>query len=427
MRGGVGSLGVRVGSSVLQVVLAVVLARLLGAEGYGIYSFVIAIIAILVIPAQMGLPQLVVRETAKAQAAERWDEIRGLWRWCTNWSLGVSLALIVCAALVAFVFSDRFGSFDLGAFYWALALVPLIALGSLRASALRGLSHVVQGLLPEFILRPLMLIILALGFVWIYRPASFEAADAVLLQVLATAAAFVIGAAMLVRAQPEQMLQESTSTFTPKVWLASALPFGLTEAVYVINLNAGIVILGAFSSAEEAGIFRAALQAAVPLALGTSAVDTLMAPYFAKFHQTDSGRIGRLFRICQLVCVGVALPIAIAYFVIGRELIGLLLGPEFLAAYVPLLILTAARLSGAGLGPASMLLRMTGHEVFVLRIASVSLLANIFLLLLLAPTFGANGVAVATSVSALFLSVAAFFKAKQTGLIVQKPKTTAIE
>jgi hypothetical protein len=67
LRGGVGSVAVKIGSTLLNVILAVVLARALGAEGFGVYSFVFALITILAIPAQMGLPNLVVRETAQAQ------------------------------------------------------------------------------------------------------------------------------------------------------------------------------------------------------------------------------------------------------------------------------------------------------------------------------------------------------------------------
>lgn len=76
MRGGVGSIAIKIASTGLNLVLAIVLARLLGAEGFGVYSFIFALVTILAIPAQMGLLNLVVRETAKAQVAERWDIIK---------------------------------------------------------------------------------------------------------------------------------------------------------------------------------------------------------------------------------------------------------------------------------------------------------------------------------------------------------------
>ncbi len=83
VRGGLGSLALKLASTALGFILVILLARSLGPEGYGVYAFVFAIVSLLAIPTQLGLPQLVVRETAKAQAAERWGLMRGLWRWST--------------------------------------------------------------------------------------------------------------------------------------------------------------------------------------------------------------------------------------------------------------------------------------------------------------------------------------------------------
>src|SRR5690606_16348901 len=130
MRGGVGSIAVKIASTGLNLILAVVLARLLGVEEFGVYSFIFPLVTILAIPAQMGLPNLVVRETAKAQVAERWDVIKGLWRWSTLMAVGMSTVLVVVGSLTAFVLADSITSLHMQTFWWALALVPLIALGN---------------------------------------------------------------------------------------------------------------------------------------------------------------------------------------------------------------------------------------------------------------------------------------------------------
>src|SRR5690606_38031709 len=164
LRGGVLSLVVKLMSTVMALVLAIVLARMLGAEGFGIYSFVFALISILAIPAQLGLPNLVVRETAKAQVTKRWDIIKGLWRWASLVALAMSAALMSLGVAAAWLLADEFSSVHLQTLWWGLLLVPLVALGNLRGAALRGLRKVVQGQLPEFILRPLFLVILSLIF-----------------------------------------------------------------------------------------------------------------------------------------------------------------------------------------------------------------------------------------------------------------------
>jgi O-antigen/teichoic acid export membrane protein len=54
---------------------AVLLARMLGAEGYGIYAYAFALVTLLAMPAKAGLPQLVVRETARGVAGKPLDSV----------------------------------------------------------------------------------------------------------------------------------------------------------------------------------------------------------------------------------------------------------------------------------------------------------------------------------------------------------------
>ena len=70
LRGGAGSLAIKLGSVGLSFAVAVQLARVLGPDGYGVYALVFAIVTVLTVPTQLGVPQLVIRETARAQAGE---------------------------------------------------------------------------------------------------------------------------------------------------------------------------------------------------------------------------------------------------------------------------------------------------------------------------------------------------------------------
>jgi len=70
---GIWSFVLRAISIGLGFLSTVLLARLLGAEGYGIYSYVFAWVMLLSILAQAGLPDLVVRETAQGIAQNRPD------------------------------------------------------------------------------------------------------------------------------------------------------------------------------------------------------------------------------------------------------------------------------------------------------------------------------------------------------------------
>ena len=71
-RGGVGSAIAKISSVLLGLLVTVVLARTLSLKGFGIYSFVAALAMMLTVLAQFGLPQLTIRETAKANTRGDW-------------------------------------------------------------------------------------------------------------------------------------------------------------------------------------------------------------------------------------------------------------------------------------------------------------------------------------------------------------------
>ena len=76
LRDGVGTFvlkGVNAGFTFLSTVL---LARLLGAEGYGLYAYALALVTLVGTPVHTGLPILVVRQTASGMASGQYNLVR---------------------------------------------------------------------------------------------------------------------------------------------------------------------------------------------------------------------------------------------------------------------------------------------------------------------------------------------------------------
>ena len=414
LRGGVGSLAVKLGSTLLNVILAVVLARTLGAEGFGIYSFVFALITILAIPAQMGLPNLVVRETAKAQAHEDWSLIKGLWRWSTLMALAMSVALMVLGGVAAWLFATRLPDGGLVVFYWGLILIPLVALGNLRGAALRGLRHVVQGQLPEFILRPAFLILLVLGAHFGLSTHALSASDAMMLHALASLIAFVIGAWLLLRARPAALLSEPGSKSHPRAWLASALPLALFTGVQVVNMNVGLVTTGMLSSNEEVGFLRIALQGATLVSLGLAAANMVASPYIAQMIESrDLERLQSFLTYTARIVTIISIPIIVAYVFLGKELISIVFGRTFSPAYVPLIILVFGQLWNSIMSSNDVLLNMAGRERIAVRGVIAGTLVNCFFCVAFIPNFGASGAAAAFSASLFVWNTYLWLKARQ--------------
>lgn len=201
LRSGLGSLALRAANAIAAASATILLARYLGPSGYGTYTFALALVILVNVPTQGGLPILVVRETAAALARTRIDLLFGLWRWAAAITVGLGLTVAIIAIPLARCLGDHVDSAASASFLLAILLVPLIVLGNLCGAALRGLHRVLLGQLPEYLLRP-WLLLLGIGvFMWL-DPDGMRADIAVGLHTLAAAGALLIGAPLLWRAPP---------------------------------------------------------------------------------------------------------------------------------------------------------------------------------------------------------------------------------
>ena len=400
LQGSLGSVAVKVCGMVLSLSLAIVLARTLGPEGYGIYAFVFALISLLAIPAQFGLPALVVRETAKAHVTGQWRLMRGVWRWSTQAAGALSLALGLVAALIAWIFAEHFTQIQLVTFAWGVLLVPLLALGNLRGAALRGLRHVVLGQFPEIVLRPALFLVLVACALVFWPAEDLTSAKAMALHVVAAAAAFGVGAWLLLRARPPGVRNAHQVEYHSRQWLVSVMPLAFIAGMQLINQQIDILMLGIFASAEEVGVYRVAVQGAMLVSFGLTAIGMVTWPYYARLYEKrDMPSFQRVATLSARAMLALALPIAVVFILFGQWLLAFVFGGEYTSAYYPLVILACANVVHAAFGTVGPLLNMTGHERITARGIAIAAGCNVVLNAALIPPFGMLGAATATSLT----------------------------
>lgn len=392
---------------ILGLLLVVILARGLGAAGVGVYAFVLALVSLLAVPVRMGLPPLVVRETARGQANHDWAPVRGLWRWTHGMALLLSLLVITGIGLVIGlgVVQDEMLRRTL---LWGVWLIPLRALIGIRSAALRGLRHVLAGIVPDQIIRPALLV--AFISVALLVPAfELSPASAMGLTVLSALLVFLLGAWLLYRARPASLVAVAP-IYQPRVWLAAAWPLALTQGFQQINRYADVLLLGMLAATADVGIYRVAAQGASLVSLGLMALNMVTAPFITRLHaQEEQYKLQKLARRTAQAALAFALLAVAVFAVLGKWLLVTLFGSEFSAAYWPLLILAMGQLLNAGFGATGLLLNMTGHERDVTRVVAVAAGMNVLLNLALIPLFGVIGAAVATSVSLVFWNIRLWF------------------
>ncbi|UYQ72586.1 oligosaccharide flippase family protein [Pelagibacterium flavum] len=394
LRGGAWGVGIRLLSALVAMLLSVVLARTLGPDGLGIYAFAFALVTILTIPAHLGLPDLVVRETAAAQKAGNWGVMGGIWFWSSAASLAMSIAIVGIGALLLWLFADRLGPHYAETLWWGLPLVPLLAFGQLRGAALRGLRKVPHGHFPELVLRPLLLILALTAFYYFGMPLSPN--SAMMLHVVAAIITFGVGGAILFLVRPRGVSEVNSLVFKQRYWLTSAIPLLLVSGLDVLSQNIGLVVLGIFGSIESVALFRVAMQVSLFVGLGQAITRLVIAPYYTILHaDNNQDKQQRLVLSVAQLTFTTTLFASVVIWAFGPQLIAMAFGDSFLGAYVPLCILLLGQVALGFGSPTSVLLTMTGYEKETATAAGIGLAIITIGTLALVPLYGAIGAAAA--------------------------------
>ena len=270
----------------VMVAITVVLARACGAEGYGAYAYIFAIVQLLIIPAQMGFQVLVVREVSSYCTNKQWHYLRGLlFRALSLVSLASGI-VIISMGVVAALLKGSFTSVQLETLAWGLVLLPLIALGNLLGAFLRGLQKVVQGQISELLMRPGVFLSLIL-VTWLFLPDGMIAPEKVMFfHVLAGCVAFVMGVVLLLKHYPKQSWTVNPRYETSR-WSKSAITISLISGMQVINSQTDVIMLGVLTDSRMVGIYKVSMQGALLVAFGLKVINIVVAPYFAKLFFTD--------------------------------------------------------------------------------------------------------------------------------------------
>lgn len=416
IRAASGSAAIKVAYLILTLGSSVVLARALGPSGFGVYSLALALVQVLAIPAQAGVPTLLVRETAKAVANGNWATVRGVWRWSTKVILLSSLVISVCASVLVVIFRDRVDAVTASTMFIGLVLVPLMALGDARGAALRGMQHIVKGQVPELIIRPGCLLLFTAAAWW--ATGELSASEAMTWHVLASLIGFTIGGALLWRARPKKLNYIRPDSAGAGQWRRAILPLGLIGGVQIISAQIGVLLLGVYRSESDVGLYKVAASAAAVSLFGLQISKTVAQPYIAGIYaKGDLKQLQRLSSAAALAATAVTAGVLLIFIIGGRQILEVLYGEVYVKSWQPMVILGIGQVVSAIFGSVAPLLSMTGHERDFLWWMSIAVVVNVCASLILIPIMGMNGAALAHAASILVWNIA-FWKValRRTGV-----------
>lgn len=393
-----GTFVVRVLSVGATFLCSVLLARTLGSENFGVYSYVLALVSILAMPAQAGMPTLVLRETAKAKALKDWARMKGVWLWSGFTVIAISLFIYIAALILKnTLFFDALGTSTTQIFTLGLLMSLLVAMGNVRGAALRGLGFVIQGQLPEGLVKPLLFSILI--FVTIILDINILPSSAMALNLVSATIAFIVGTWLVLKVKPKELKSVKSITHT-RPWLITLMPLAMMTGMQTLSGQIDILMLGALATVGDVGIYKVVVSGAALAVFGLQVVSIVISPRLVTaFAKKDRLEIQRLASIGSLVSFLLTLPVVFIFGFGGTEILGFIFGDEFSGGHQALFIITIGQAISAFFGSSISILTMSGNEKYVIKGMTISVFVNVGLNLFLIPMLGLSGAALSTSIS----------------------------
>lgn len=405
-RGSVAAFVIYVAGAGITYFAQLALARVIGAEGYGIYAYVFAWTSVLAFAATLGFNVSLLRFIPAYQARQAWSLLRGVIQYASRRTVAAGCGIAVIGSAIVLDRADQ-PPVLATTFLIGFALVPIMASLWVRGAVVRALGGVVSALAPDRLVRDAVLLCL----IGLASAGAWQKADAPSAMV-----ATVIGAAVglgLVSFAMQRLMPPAAAaslpTYETQTWRQTALPLVVIGAANILMNRTGVLLLGWIASTKDAGIYALAFNFALVAALPQTAVNALLTPAISDLFVRDERAALRSVIVDAAVwtliaSAGTALPIAI----LAKPLLAMF-GHDFVAGATVLRVLLIGQVFVAGFGSQLYLLTMTGHERSAAALLACGVALNMALGAVLIGSFGPTGAAVAAATAMITLNAALAF------------------
>jgi O-antigen/teichoic acid export membrane protein len=395
-------------SKLLLLAIQVLLGRLLGVSGYGLYSLGFSTLILFQSLALLGLDSGVMRYCAMYRARGNFEEIKGTLLAGVTLSGGASLVVAAAIFLSSHRVADRvFAQPQLAGVLQLFALaLPFYVLVRVTGSFAQSHHDIYRMTVIQQVAQPaLNLLLVSVVFLLGWRLNG--AVGAFLGSVALTSA---LGFFYVQRIFPD-FSSPMHATFEFRNLIRYSLALAVVALAYQVTWRTPNLLLGYFSSPREVGIYNAAATLASPPGFLSMIFATPFLPMLVDLHERK--RIDELARLYATVTrwTYVLLIPAFGTLVLFRTEIMALFGREFSEGGSILVCLALAWLLYYAKGPTQGLLQMTGRQNMDVANLIFILVVNAALNLWLIPHHGAMGAGLGMSISIAVCALIEFVEA----------------
>ncbi|WP_269931156.1 lipopolysaccharide biosynthesis protein [Aminobacter sp. HY435] len=393
---------VRIVSAAIAFVSQVLLARWMGSFEYGIFVLVWVTMVIVGSLSCFGFHTSVIRFIPEYREKGMLAELRGV---LVASRLFVLVASTIVAALGiggVWLFSGAIEGYYVVPFILGMFCLPMLALSDVLQGLARANSWGLAALVPTYITRPVLILVFMAGAIWSgFAPTAETAVIAAIL------ASYITTISQLIRvtARTDKRVPAGPRTIRLGYWLKISLPIFLVESFFFLLTNADVLMVGVYMPPDQVAVYFATVKTLALVHFVYFAVKAGVAQRYAHFSHGEPAKLAAFARETVSWTFWPSLAMGLLVLLLGKPLL-ILFGPEFDAGYPLLFLLVSAVVARSAVGPCESLLTMSGNQNICAVVYAATLALNIGLNVVLIPSLGLWGAAIATSAAMIFEATA---------------------
>ncbi|MBU1082989.1 flippase [Patescibacteria group bacterium] len=375
----------QIASRTIRAIIVIYAARILGAHGYGVFSYALAIIGLGSLFSDFGINRILIKEASKSPL------LRSQYIATT---LGLKLVLLSTITLIIISLVPHFAKIP-----EAIPILPIMAVlffsdgvRNFFYAMIRSVERMEwEAWLNTFV--NTITVVISLGLIIVYRSPMALAVAYALSSLIGTVVTMVV-----MRKDLTNLKTHFNKRMIPPL-LLEIWPFALMNILWSVLVYTDTLMLGWMRTASEIGIYAAAqrpvqLLLVVPAVIAGSAL-----PLLSRLAHIHKEKFVSILEKTIAASMLLAFPLTIGGILMSREIISFLYGPTYSSSAVILLTLISAFLITF---PTFIIY----HAIFANDLQKkfiphmfFSAITNIGLNLWLVPIYGALGAAIATVTS----------------------------
>jgi len=391
----------------LSYLFILLVSRIYGAEGLGIYTLSFTLVSIFALIGKFGLDTAIIKFVADSFE----EQLKNIYITILKFLIPFNIILmIIMFYSSSYIASDIFENIKLMIPFQivSFALIPIV-LRFLHANGLRGLKQIKEYAFLQSIIVYLLAIVFLLLFHFFlninYIPIiSFT---------MAVIISFIISTFIWLKKINFFKPYKSKLNIKIKDLLVVSFPMLLSSSLMLVIGWTDTIMLGMYTNEANVGIYGVSLKIATATAIILTAVTSVSATKFVYALKKDNyNELKKVALFSNQLIFYTTFPIITILAVFRDEVLNLF-GAEFMSGSFALGVLLLGRTFDSISGTSGYILNMSSEQKSVKNIMFFSAIVNIVLNYWLIPLYGINGAAVASATSIFLWNILFIIKIKQ--------------